>query len=57
MNAVVASLAVTEFMVLVTGLRDPFAQLDYWGHAGSLRKVTDRETDCYYCGLRPSPAR
>jgi hypothetical protein len=55
-NGVVGSLAVTEFMVLVTGLRQPFAQLDYWGHAGNLRKVRGREEGCFYCGLRPSSA-
>ena len=52
-NGVVASLGVTELMVLVTGIRKPFAQLDYHGHEGFIRKVVDREADCYYCGLRP----
>jgi hypothetical protein len=52
-NGVVASLAVTELMVVVTGLRRPFSHLDYSGHAGVMRRVTDRESDCYYCGLRP----
>lgn len=49
----VASLGVTELLVLVTGIRKPFAQLDYRGHEGIVRRVIDREAGCYYCGLRP----
>jgi len=52
-NGVVASLGVTELLVLVTGIRKPFAQLDYRGHEGIVRRVIDREAGCYYCGLRP----
>lgn len=52
-NGVVASLGVTEFMAVVTGVRRPFAQLDYRGHEGVLRRVIDRAPECYYCGLRP----
>lgn len=52
-NGVVASLGVTELMALITGIRRPFAQLDYHGHEGFIRRVVDREADCYYCGLRP----
>ncbi|MBK7950678.1 MAG: ThiF family adenylyltransferase [Deltaproteobacteria bacterium] len=52
-NGVIASLAVTELMVLLTGLRKPIAYQDWHGHAGTLCRVTDREMGCYYCGLRP----
>lgn len=52
-NGVVASLGVTELLALVTGLRAPFAQLDYRGHEGVVRRVIDREAGCYYCSLRP----
>jgi molybdopterin-synthase adenylyltransferase len=49
-NGVVASLAVTEFMVHVTGIRPPQPVLTYHGH---LAKVTTRSEpppkDCYYC--------
>ncbi len=53
-NGVVASVAVTEFMLGVTGVRAPNLLLTYWGRTG---KVTVRTTtsvpDCYYCkGLR-----
>lgn len=53
-NAVVASLAVTEFMVATTGLREPAAQLTYHGHRGIVTINTDDvDPDCYYChGLR-----
>jgi molybdopterin-synthase adenylyltransferase len=49
-NGVVASLAVTEFMVAATGLRAPQPVLTYYGQTG---KVTvsrdDPAPDCYYC--------
>jgi molybdopterin/thiamine biosynthesis adenylyltransferase len=57
-NGVVASLAVTEFMVHVTGLRKPIRQLTYRGDLGIVRKSLDPpEEGCYYCGLwqRPRP--
>lgn len=53
-NGIVASLAVTEFMVAVTGLRSPKGLLTYRGTTG---KVTTPSADsglpradCYYCG-------
>ena len=52
-NGVVASIAATELMVLVTQLRAPIAHQDWRGHVGSLHRVIDRNEDCYYCGLRP----
>lgn len=49
-NGVVASLAVTEFMVFVTGLRAPAAQLIYRGEVSVIRRVTDDpEAGCYFC--------
>ncbi len=49
-NGVVASLAVTEFMVYVTELRDPASQLIYRGERGIVTKSVDQpEPDCYYC--------
>ncbi len=53
-NGVVASLAVTEFMAAVTGLRAPCRLLTYHGHTGKVTLGTDQPApDCYYCkGLR-----
>lgn len=49
-NGVVASLAVTEFMVAVTGLREPATQLIYRAERGIVRRSTDQPSpDCYYC--------
>ena len=52
-NGVVASIATTELMVLVTEIRAPIAHQDWRGHEGCLYRLTDREAGCYYCGLRP----
>ena len=49
-NGVVASLAVTEFMAGVTGLREPTPLLTYRGWAGIVSKRADPLPDCYYCG-------
>lgn len=49
-NGVVASLAVTEFMVLVTGLRGPAGQLTYRADRGTVSRSNDQPApDCYYC--------
>jgi hypothetical protein len=49
-NEVVASLAVTEFMVLVTGLRPPCRLVNYHGHSGKVTVSVDEPcADCYYC--------
>ena len=53
-NGVVASLAVTELMALVTRVRTPIRYQDWRGHEGRLVRVLDREEGCYYCGLRPN---
>ena len=54
-NGVVASLAVTEFMLVATGMNDqPRKLLKYHGDRGIVTKVTDTpDLDCYYCaGVR-----
>lgn len=53
-NGVVASLAVTEFMVAATGIRPPKRLLNYYGHLGHVTVSNDKPwTDCYYCkGIR-----
>jgi len=49
-NGVMASLAVTEFMVWVTGLRAPVGFLTYRGDLGSVTRRTDPPSPrCYYC--------
>jgi hypothetical protein len=49
-NGVVASLAVTEFVVAVTGLREPVWHLEYRGHLGTVSKRTDDPSGkCYLC--------
>ena len=54
-NGVIASLAVTEFMLMATGmLRKPRNFLKYHGQRGIVTVVTDApDPDCYYCsGIR-----
>lgn len=49
-NGVVASLAVTEFLVMVTGVRPPVEHLVYRGDQGLVRINLDRRVGtCYYC--------
>ena len=49
-NGVVASLGVTEFMVLVTGLRPSRPVTNYYGHMGRLTNAQDAPApDCFYC--------
>ncbi len=49
-NGVVASLAVTEFMLSVTGVRPANAHLIYRAKRGGVTIVTDQpKPDCYYC--------
>lgn len=49
-NGVVASLAVTEFVALVTGLREPIGHLVYHGHRGIVTTREDPDSgNCYYC--------
>jgi hypothetical protein len=53
-NCVIASLAVTEFMVAVTGIRAPKRLSTYYGHSGKVTVSSDEPApDCYYCkGIR-----
>lgn len=53
-NGVIASLAVTEFMVAVTGIRPPQRILNYYGQRAVVTVSKDAPgPDCYYCkGLR-----
>lgn len=49
-NGVVASLAVTEFMALVTGIREPVAHLIYRGDLTQFTKSVDQPREgCWYC--------
>lgn len=49
-NGVVASLATTEIMCLLTGLRRPLRQLTYYGQQGSVRPSNDLgRPDCPFC--------
>jgi hypothetical protein len=51
LNGVVASLALTELMVYITGLRLPAIKLTYLGHHGTVRKTTQEPAGpCPYCG-------
>jgi molybdopterin/thiamine biosynthesis adenylyltransferase len=53
-NGVIASLAVTEFMLGVTGIRTPKSFCSYYGHLGKITvKSEEPPPDCYYCkGIR-----
>lgn len=52
LNGVVASLAVMEWMVWVTGLRAPLPLLQYRGRLGIVTTSQDAPSEgCYYCGL------
>jgi molybdopterin/thiamine biosynthesis adenylyltransferase len=49
-NGVVASLAVTEFLVWVTGIREPQGYLNYRGDRGTVGTRADpARTYCHYC--------
>lgn len=50
-NGVVASLAATEFLAFITGLRNPIPQLNYRGELGVVTKGEPPSSEqCYYCG-------
>jgi hypothetical protein len=51
LNGVVANLAATEFMCMVTGLREPKRKRVYQGMRGVvLDNTMTKEPDCYNCG-------
>jgi hypothetical protein len=56
---VVASLAVTELMVAVTGIRRPPLLVTYYGHRGTVTVSKDVPVaECYDCkGIRGTGAR
>jgi len=50
LNGILASVAVTEFLVEVTGIRSAYLHLEYKGMMGILtRDSTLPNFDCYYC--------
>jgi len=50
LNSLVASLAVTEFMMLATGMRPPLRKLTYHGLRGIVTHSKDESrSDCYIC--------
>lgn len=50
LNGVVASLAMTEFMVGVTSIRAPIRLFNYYGHLGRMTISQDHpKPDCHYC--------
>jgi len=50
LNGVVGSLAATEAMMLLTGLREPIRQLTYRGHIGTVgRDLSAGDPDCSFC--------
>jgi molybdopterin/thiamine biosynthesis adenylyltransferase len=57
-NGVIASLAATEFMVVVTGMRRPVRLQEYRGQISKVVVNNDRpRADCYYCkGIRGTGA-
>lgn len=51
LNGIVANLAVTEYMVMIAGLRDPNRYLHYRGSRGVvLQRTVERRVDCFTCG-------
>lgn len=48
-NGVIASLAVTEFMLGVSRIREPKKLLTYNGKMGVVSKKEEPAPDCYYC--------
>ena len=51
-NGVVASLGVTAFMALATGMLSPYTFLTYRGDRGTvMRKTMTAAEDCYYCSV------
>jgi molybdopterin/thiamine biosynthesis adenylyltransferase len=50
LNGVVANLAITEFLVMTSGVREPHQYLHYIANEGKLRPRTiARNPDCYTC--------
>jgi hypothetical protein len=49
LNGIVASLAITEFLMHVTGLRPPVRHLSYRGRTGIVTSSKTMTSSCYYC--------
>ena len=50
LNSIIAGLAVTEFLMLVTGLREPHRKVTYKGMRGVFRESIDQKRDnCLIC--------
>jgi molybdopterin/thiamine biosynthesis adenylyltransferase len=50
LNGVIANLAVTEFLVMITGLREPYKYLHYKADRGMVStRLYDRNPDCFTC--------
>ena len=56
-NGVIAALAATEFMVAVTGMREPTRLIEYRGHLSKVIVIQNiPKPDCPYCkGVRGKP--
>ena len=51
LNGVIANLAITEFLFMITGIREPFRHITYYGLRGKVNVRDDnRRADCYICG-------
>jgi len=51
LNGVIANLAITEFLFMVTGIREPNRHFTYYGLRGIVNTRQDkRRDDCYTCG-------
>ncbi len=51
LNGIVANLAVTEFLVMTTGLREPARHLTYQGMRGVVTsRIDERDPACFTCG-------
>jgi molybdopterin-synthase adenylyltransferase len=59
LNGVVASLAVTEFMVMVTGMRKPFPYLTYRGDLRPMLRenLDEPRENCPYCATYNRPTQ
>jgi threonine dehydrogenase-like Zn-dependent dehydrogenase len=55
LNGVIANIAVTEFLMMVTGLREPNRHVTYYGLRGNAQNLVTlradaRRPDCFICG-------
>lgn len=51
LNGVIANLAITEFLFMITGIREPFKHITYYGIRSKVNTREDvRRNDCYTCG-------